>query len=197
MCKARMIVNPVGKPNLTPAECDLLYPAGRSSCSCHVMAVISKLEEMSRNNEMKNQCENDVPCTSQPRKSGIPGRRTVDHEPIMALKLIKPRHHADTPGHKRRGVLSTFYDPCPLKLRKLDPQAVEKLKVNIVRVNKGVPFQKMNANASDIVHANSLIEIAAKGSALQMQMKGLTHICFFSMQKFIYFCSPTKSMFNK
>ena len=42
-------------------------------------------------------------------------------EPIMALKLIKPRHHADTPGHKRRGVLSSFYDPHPLKLRKLDP----------------------------------------------------------------------------
>ena len=33
----------------------------------------------------------------------------------------QPRHHADTPGHKRRGVLSSFYDPHPLKLRKLDP----------------------------------------------------------------------------
>ena len=50
------------------------------------------------------------------------------------------------PGHKRRGVLSSFYDPRPL---------------NIVRINKGVPFQKMNLNASDIVHVNSLIEIAA------------------------------------
>ena len=58
----------------------------------------------------------------------------------MALKLIKPRHHAYTPGHKRRGELSTFYDPCRLTLRKLDPYAVEKLKVNIVRVNKGLPF---------------------------------------------------------
>ena len=62
--KARMIVNPVGKPKLTPAECDLLCPAGRRGCSCHVVAVIWKLEEMSRNNEMKNQCENDIPCTS-------------------------------------------------------------------------------------------------------------------------------------
>ena len=59
-----MIVNPVAKPKLTPAECDLLCPAGRSGCSCHVMAVIWKWEEMSWNNEMKNQCENDVPCTS-------------------------------------------------------------------------------------------------------------------------------------
>ena len=58
----------------------------------------------------------------------------------MALKPIKPRHHADTPGYKRKGVLSIFYDPCPLKLGKLDPYAVEKLKVNIVRVNKGLPF---------------------------------------------------------
>ena len=62
--KARMIVNPVGKPKLTPAGCDLLCPAGRNGCSCHVMAVIWKLDEMSRNNEMKYQCENDVPCTS-------------------------------------------------------------------------------------------------------------------------------------
>ena len=62
--KAHMIVNPVGKPKLTPAECDLLCPAARSSYSCHVMAVIWKWEEMTWNNEMRNQCENDVPCTS-------------------------------------------------------------------------------------------------------------------------------------
>ena len=55
----------------------------------------------------------------------------------------------------------------------------------------------MNPNASDIVLVNSLIEIAAKGFALQMQMKDFTHICFFYRQKYIYFCSPTKSMFNK
>ena len=76
----------------------------------------------------------------------------------------------------------TFFDPRALKLRKLDPLAVEKLKVNIVRVNKGVPFQKMNSNASDIVLVNSLIEIAAKGSVLQMQMKDFTHICLFCIQ---------------
>ena len=145
-----MIVNPVGKPKITSAVCDLICPAGKSGCCCHVMAVIWKLDEMSRNNEMENQCENDVPCTSKPRKWGIPGRRTVEHEPIMASKLIKPRHNADTPGQKRRGVLSTFYDPRPLKLRKLDPEAVEKFKENIVRVNQSVPFGKMTPNASDI-----------------------------------------------
>ena len=56
----------------------------------------------------------------------------------------------------------------------------------------------MNPNASDITLVNSLIEIAAKGTALQMQMKDFTHICFFYRQQYIiYFCSPTKSMFNK
>ena len=55
----------------------------------------------------------------------------------------------------------------------------------------------MNPNASDIVPVNSLIEIAAKGFSLHIQMKEITHICFFCRQKYIYFCSPTKSMFNK
>ena len=55
----------------------------------------------------------------------------------------------------------------------------------------------MNPNASDIVPVNSLIEIAAKGFSLHMQMKEITHIGFFCRQKYIYFCSPTKSMFNK
>ena len=59
--KACMIVN-LEKRRLAPAACDLLCPAGRSDCSCHVMAVKWKLEEMSRNNKMKNQCDNDVPC---------------------------------------------------------------------------------------------------------------------------------------
>ena len=169
--KVRMIVNPAGKPKITSAVCDLICPAGKSGCCCHVMAVIWKLDEMSRNNEMENQCDNDVPCTSKPRKWGIPGRRTVEHEPIMASKLIKPWHNADTPGQKRRGVLSTFYDPRPLKLRKLDPEAVEKFKENIVRVNQSVPFGKMTPNASDMILVNSLIGTVAKGSVLQMQMK--------------------------
>ena len=72
------------------------------------MAVIWELDEMSRINKVKNQCNNDVPCTSKPRKWGIPGRRTVEHKPIMASKLIKPRHHANTLGHERRDALYSF-----------------------------------------------------------------------------------------
>ena len=53
-------------PNLWLAAYDLLCPAGRSGCSCLavVLAVKWKLDEMSWNNEMKNQRANDVPCTS-------------------------------------------------------------------------------------------------------------------------------------
>ena len=62
----------------------------------HVMAVVWKLDEMSRNNEMKNQCENDVPCMSLPRKWGIPGSRTMEHEPIMALTAYQAKASLQT-----------------------------------------------------------------------------------------------------
>ena len=79
----------------------------------------------------------------------------------MALKLIKPRHHADTPGHNRRGLLSTFCDPRPLKLRKLDPyRLLKNSKWTLSDLTKVFPF-----NASDTVHVNFRIEIAAKASA--------------------------------
>ena len=58
----------------------------------------------------------------------------------------------------------------------------------------------MNPNASDIVLVNSLIEIAAKGSALQkLQMKGFTHICFFSIQLSTYtsVLQPNPCLTNK
>ena len=45
--KVRMIVNPVGKHKIASAVCDLICPAGKSGCCCHVMAVIWKLDEMS------------------------------------------------------------------------------------------------------------------------------------------------------
>ena len=58
----------------------------------------------------------------------------------------------------------------------------------------------MNPNASDTVLVNSLIEIAAKGSALQkLQMKGFTHICFFSIQLSTYtsVLQPNPCLTNK
>ena len=56
----------------------------------------------------------------------------------------------------------------------------------------------MNPNASDIVHVNFLIEIAAKGSALQMQMKVLV-TCVSSPYNSTYTCvlQPNPCLTNK
>ena len=88
----------------------------------------------------------------------------------MASKLIKPRHNADTPGQKRRGVLSTFYDPRPLKLRKLDPKAVEKFKENIVRVNQSVPFGKM------ISRGGMFYSFSLRGNSINFRGNTLTPV---------------------
>ena len=169
--KVRITVTPNGKPKIIAALCDSKCPAGKSGCCCHVMAVIWKLDEMSRNNLLQNRCKDDRPCTSQPRKWGIPGKRAVMHEPIMASQLFKPRHQTDLPGRKRRGVLSTFYDPRPAKSRRLDPEAVENFRDAIFEANPSVPFGKMTPNSSDIVFVDSLIGKVAKGSALHLQLK--------------------------
>lgn len=169
--KVRIIVNPNGKPKIVAAQCDSICPAGKSGCCCHVMAVIWKLDEMSRNKLLTNQCKDDRPCTSKPRKWGIPGKRTVMHEPIMASQFFKPRHQTDLPGRKRRGVLSTFYDPRPIKSRRLDPEAVENFRDAIFEANPSVPFGKMTPNSSDIVLVDSLVGKVARGSVLHLQLK--------------------------
>ena len=48
---------------------------------------------------------------------GIPGRREVELEPVMASKL---------PSRKRMGVLPNLFDPRPIKYRKLNLEEVEK-----------------------------------------------------------------------
>ena len=95
--KVRMIVNPQGSPKILSAVCDKICPAGGSGCCCHVMAVTWKLDDMSRN-KLKKPVYDDRPCTSKPRKWGIHGRREVEHEPVMASKLVKPRHQSDVPS---------------------------------------------------------------------------------------------------
>ena len=57
----------LGAPaKLAPAAWVIYYVllVGAAAVAVHVMAVVWKLDEMSRKNEMKNQCENDVPCMS-------------------------------------------------------------------------------------------------------------------------------------
>ena len=60
---------------------------------------------------------------------GIPKKRTVMYEPIMTSHFFKPKHQIDSPGGKKRGLSSTFYDPRRIKRRRLDPEAVENLKM--------------------------------------------------------------------
>lgn len=126
---------------------------------------------MSRNKLLTNQCKDDRPCTSKPRKWGIPGKRTMMQEPIMASQFFKPRHQTDLPGRKRRGVLSTFYDPRPIKSRRLDPEAVENFRDAIFEANPSVPFGRMTLNSSDIVLVDSLDGKVARGSVLHLQLK--------------------------
>lgn len=87
--KVRIIVNPNGKPKIVAAQCDSKCPAGKSGCCCHVMAIIWKLDEMSRNKLLTNQCKDDRPCTSKPKKKGILGKRTMIHEPIITWSKEK------------------------------------------------------------------------------------------------------------
>ena len=119
--KVRMIVNPQGSPKIWSAVCDKICPAGRSGSCCHVMAVIWKLDEMSRN-KLERPIYDDRACTSKPRKWGIPGRREVEHEPVMASKLVKPGHQSNIPSRKRRGIFPNLFDPRPKKHRKARPK---------------------------------------------------------------------------
>ena len=107
--KVRMVIQKNSKPKILAAECDKICPAGKSGCCCHVMAVIWKLDELSRKNEVK-QVDNRS-CTSKPRKWGIPGKRTVQHTPVMSQKLFKPRHTSDTPGKSEGACFPHFLTP--------------------------------------------------------------------------------------
>ena len=167
--KVKMVVQNNGIPKILTAECDKICPAGKSGCCCHVMAVIWKLDEISRKNTVE-QVDNRS-CTSKPRKWGIPGKRTVQHNPVMSQKLFKPRHASDTSGRKRRGVYPTLFDPRPSKLRKLDVESVGMLKQNLLKVNPSVPFSKMIPDVNDIVLIDTIVGEVAKGSVLHVQLK--------------------------
>ena len=167
--KVKMVVQNNGNPKILAAECDKICPAGKSGCCCHVMAVIWKLDELSRKNTVE-QVDNRS-CTSKPRKWGIPGKRTVQHNPVMSQKRFKPRHVSDTSGRKRRGVYPTLFDPRPSKLRKLDVESVGMLKQNLQKVNPSAPFSKMIPDVNDIVLIDTIVGEIAKGSVLPVQLK--------------------------
>ena len=164
--KVKMVVQNNGNPKILAAECDKICPAGKSGCCCHVTW---KLDELSRKNTVE-QVDNRS-CTSKPRKWGIPGKRTVQHNPVMSQKLFKPRHASDTSGRKLRGVYPTLFDPRPSKLRKLDVESVGMLKQNLQKVNPSAPFSKMIPDVNDIVLIDTIVGEVAKGSVLHVQLK--------------------------
>ena len=61
---------------------------------------------------------------------------------------------------------STFYDPCPINSRRLDPEAVENFRHALFEANPSVPFGKMTLNSSDIVLVDCLVGKVARGSVL-------------------------------
>ena len=79
--KVKLVVQRNSKPKILAAECDKICPAGKSCCCCHIMVVIWKLDDLSRNKNV--QPTDNRSCTSKPRKWGIPGKTIVQHKPIM------------------------------------------------------------------------------------------------------------------
>ena len=62
-----MVVQRNGKRKILAVECDKrVCPAGKSGYYCHVMVVIWKLDEISRNKKV--QPTDNRSCTSKPRK---------------------------------------------------------------------------------------------------------------------------------
>ena len=52
--KVKMVCKQSGTPKILAAKCDRQCPASNSGCCCHVMALIWKLEDMTRKSELKN-----------------------------------------------------------------------------------------------------------------------------------------------
>lgn len=152
------------------ASCDRQCPASKSECCCHVMAVIWKLEDMTRKGELK-ECDNRT-CTSKPQQWGKGGKREVNCSPVMTTSIVKPRHASDGPGKRKRGIHSQFYDPRPVKSRKIDPDSIVKLKENLQDINPKLPFALMLPEDRNIPTVNTLIGPVARGSVLHKQLQG-------------------------
>jgi len=152
------------------ASCDRQCPASKSECCCHVMAVIWKLEDMTRKGDLK-ECDNRT-CTSKPQQWGKEGKREVNCSPVMTTSIVKPRHASDGPGKRKRGIHSQFYDPRPVKSRKIDPDSIIKLKENLQEINPKLPLALMLPEDRNIPTVNTLIGPVARGSVLHKQLQG-------------------------
>ena len=122
--KVKPIVQDSSTQKVKSANCDRQCPASKSECCCHVMAVIWKLEDMTRKGELKHQ----ISCTSKTQQWGKGGKREVEFHPVMTTSIEKPRHASDVSSKRKRGIHSQFYDPRPLKARTIDSHTLVKLK---------------------------------------------------------------------
>ena len=169
--KVKMVCKQSGTPKILAAKCDRQCPASNSGCCCHVMALIWKLEDMTRKSELKNITPDNRCCTSKPREWAKGGRREVEFSPVMALKITKPRHASDLPGSKKRSIGSQFYDPRPLKSQKLDADGIVKLRQDLQKINARIPFVAMLPEEKTIQTVMTVVGTVAKGSTIHKQLQ--------------------------
>ena len=160
--KVKIACKQKGTPKILAAKCDRQCPASNSGCCCHVMALIWKLEDITRKSELKNITPDNRCCTSKPREWGKGSKREVEFTPVMASKITKPRHASDVPGWKRRSIESQFYDPRPSKFQKLD---------DLQEINANIPFAKMLPEESTIPTVKTLVGTVAQGSTIHKQLQ--------------------------
>jgi len=65
------------------------------------MALIWKLENMTRNSELQNSTPDNRCCTSKPRQWGKGNKSEVAFHPVMASTLVKPGHASGLPTRKK------------------------------------------------------------------------------------------------
>ena len=169
--KVKLVLNQNESPKILAAKCDRQCPASNSGVCCHVMALIWKLEDMTRKSELRDFTPDNRCCTSKPRQWGKGHKREVEFHPVMASNVIKPRHSSDLPGRKRRGVQSQFYDPRPPKSRKLDVTGIVKLKRDLQNINPNIPFAAMLPEEKSISTVMTLVGTVAKGSTIHKQLQ--------------------------
>ena len=169
--KVKIACKQNGTPKILAAKCDRQCPASNSGCCCHVMALIWKLEDMTRKSELKNITPDNRCCTSKPREWGKGSKREVEFTPVMASKITKPRHASDLPGRKRRSIESQFYDPRPSKFQKLDIDGIIKLRQDLREINGNIPFAKMLPEESTIPTVKTIVGTVAQGSTIHKQLQ--------------------------
>ena len=135
--KVKLVVQNSSAQKMKSDTCDRQYPASKSECCCHVMAVIWKLKDMTWKGGLKH----TVSCTSKPQQWGKSSKREVEFHPVMATSIEKLRHASDVSSKRKREVHSQFYDPRPSKARHVDSDSVAKLENNLCAINARIHLQ--------------------------------------------------------